>query len=69
MENINLNALRKIGYGLYVLTAREGGKDNGCIVNVVAQLTDKPLQMLISVNKNNLTHDMILHTRHKSCVI
>lgn len=62
MENINLNALRKIGYGLYVLTAREGGKDNGCIVNVVAQLTDKPLQMLISVNKNNLTHDMILHT-------
>lgn len=62
MENININALRKIGYGLYVLTAREGEKDNGCIINVVAQLTDTPLQILISVNKNNLTHDMILHT-------
>lgn len=58
MNNIDKNAIMSIGYGLYVLTARYGEKDNGCIINVVAQLTDT--RMLISVNKNNLTHDMIL---------
>ena len=51
-----------IGYGLYVLTARDAEKDNVCIINVVAQLTDEPMRMLISVNKKNLTHDMILKT-------
>jgi len=63
MNNIDRNAVMSIGYGLYVLTAHEGTKDNGCIVNVVAQLTDNPMRMLITVNKNNLTHDMILNTR------
>ena len=62
MNTLNPDALAKISYGLYVLTAREGDKDNGCIVNVANQLTDTPLQMMISVNKHNLTHDMILHT-------
>ena len=62
MNTLSNEAISKIGYGLYVLTAREGDKDNGCIVNVVAQLTSSPMQMLLSVNKNNLTHDMILRT-------
>jgi flavin reductase (DIM6/NTAB) family NADH-FMN oxidoreductase RutF len=55
-------ALFKIGYGLYVLTAREGDKDNGCIVNAVAQVADNPVRIMLSVNKANLTHDMILRT-------
>ena len=62
MENINTNALRNIGYGLYVLTARENDNDNGCIINVCQQVTDSPLQIMIAVNKKNLTHDMILRT-------
>ena len=49
MNTLNPDALAKISYGLYVLTAREGDKDNGCIVNVANQLTDTPLQMMISV--------------------
>lgn len=55
-------ALFKIGYGLYVLTAQSGGKDNGCIVNTFMQLTSDPLTVLLGVNKQNLTHDMILET-------
>lgn len=55
-------ALFKISYGLYVLSAREGDKDNGCIVNTVMQLTDSPKQLAISVNKNNFTHDMIMRS-------
>lgn len=56
------NALFKLSYGLYVLTAKQDGKDNGCIINTAMQLTDTPLQIQISVNKQNLTHDMILST-------
>ena len=63
MVNVENKALSCIGYGLYVLTARENEKDNGCIVNVVAQVTDTPPRMLITVNKKNLTHDMIMNTR------
>lgn len=53
-------ALFKIGYGLYILTAKDGDKDNGCIVNTVTQVTDSPKRISITVNKANLTHDMIL---------
>lgn len=56
------NALFKLSYGLYVVTARQDGKDNGCIINTCGQLTDTPLQIQIAVNKQNLTHDMILKT-------
>ena len=55
-------AVFNIGYGLYVLTAREGERHNGCIVNTVQQLTDSPLRIGVTVNKNNLTHDMIART-------
>lgn len=50
----------QISYGLYVLTARDEARDNGCIVNTVMQVTDSPLRIMIAVNKNNLTHDMIV---------
>ncbi len=56
------NALFKIGYGLYVLTAREGEKDNGCIVNTVMQVTPNPATMVLGVCKQNYTHGMITRT-------
>ncbi len=56
------SALFKFSYGLYVLTARQGDRDNGCIINTAGQLTNTPLQIQIAVNKQNLTHDMILET-------
>jgi len=52
-----------IGYGLYVLTAKDGDKDNGCIINTVMQVSSNPVLMAIGVNKQNLTHDMILKTK------
>ena len=60
---MNTSALFKIGYGLYVLTVREGEKDNGCIVNSVMQVTSDPLQIAVCVNKNNYTCEMIQRTR------
>ena len=60
---MDTNALFKIGYGLYVLTAHENGKDNGCIINTVMQVTSEPNMIAIAVNKNNYTNEMILKTR------
>lgn len=55
-------AIFNISYGLFVLVARQGDKDNACIINVAQQVTSDPLQIMICVNKQNLTHDMILRT-------
>lgn len=55
-------ALFKLSYGLFVLTARQDGKDNGCIINTAIQITDIPKRIQIAVNKQNLTHDMVLQT-------
>jgi len=51
--------LFKLTYGLFVLSARDGMKDNGCIINTVMQVTDTPLQIAVAVNKNNYTLEMI----------
>ena len=59
---INNKAIFNISYGLFVLVARQGEKDNACIINVAQQVTSDPLQLAICVNKQNLTHDMVLHT-------
>lgn len=60
---VDQNALFKLSYGLFVLTAEDGGKHNGCIINTAVQLTDTPKRITIAVNKANFTHDMILKTR------
>ena len=56
---MDTRALFKIGYGLYVLTANDGEKDNGCIINTVMQVTSDPCQIGIAVNKLNYTNKMI----------
>ena len=61
-QKIEPNALFKLSYGLFVLTARDGDRDNGCIINTVTQLTDTPKRLTIAVNKQNYTHDRILKT-------
>ena len=55
-------AMFKLSYGLFVLTAREGAKDNGCIINTAVQVASNPNYIMISVNKSNYTHDMIKNT-------
>lgn len=55
-------AMYKLSYGLFVLTAREGSKDNGCIINTAIQAASLPNLISICVCKTNLTHDMIKRT-------
>ena len=55
-------ALYTLSCGLFVLTARDGDKDNGCIINTAMQVSSEPCGISISVSKENYTHDMILKT-------
>ena len=60
---MNQKAMYNLSYGLFVLTANDGGQDNGCIINTAGQVTSDPNQISIAVNKANLTHDMVAATR------
>jgi len=62
-KDIDSNTMFKISYGLFVLSAKDGGKDNGCIINTVTQITDNPIRISIAVNKTALTHDMVVHSK------
>ncbi len=59
---IDNNVFRNFSYGLFVLTAKADGKDNGCIINTGMQITTAPNRVTIAVNRQNHTHDMIKAT-------
>ena len=56
---MNLKALHKIGYGLYVVTSVRGEELNGQIANTVFQITSEPPTVAVSINKSNLTWEFI----------
>jgi len=60
---IEKEAMFKLTYGLYVLTAKDGEKQNGCIVNTVSMLTDSPKRITVFVNKANYTEELLRKTR------
>ncbi len=55
-------ALYSISYGLYVVTTRDGEKDNGCIVNTVSMLTSEPTRIVVFLDKHNYTEELIRKT-------
>ena len=61
-EEFDTKSLYQIGYGLYVLTTRDGDKDNGCIVNTVMQVTSTPPLIAVVVSKQNYTCGLIKKT-------
>jgi len=60
---MDLKALHKLGYGLYVVTSRKGDRLNGQIANTVFQVTSEPPTIAVSINKNNLTWEFIRESR------
>lgn len=59
----NKKAMYALSYGLFVLTTREGEKDNGCIINTGMQVTTTPNRILFAVNKDNYTHDLLMNSK------
>ncbi|MDO4977365.1 MAG: flavin reductase [Eubacteriales bacterium] len=58
-NKLDLSALFRIGYGLYVVTSNVFGEKGGCIVNSVTQLTNSPNRVAVTINKANYTHDLV----------
>ena len=56
---MNPRTLHKISYGMYVICSKKENKINGQIANVLFQITGKPANVAISINKQNLTHGYI----------
>ncbi|WP_033154625.1 flavin reductase [Pseudobutyrivibrio ruminis] len=59
---MNTKAMYKLSYGLFVCTAVQGDKINGCIVNTAIQVASEPNSISVAINKANYTHDMVKAT-------
>ena len=64
VPGIDLTAFWSLTYGLCVVAARDGDRRNGALVNTVIQVAEEPdVVLALSLNKKNLTHDIIARTR------
>lgn len=60
---MNKKAMYNLTYGLFVLTTKLGNRSQGCIINTAMQVTTTPNRITITVNKQNLTHNVLIHTK------
>jgi len=56
-------ALFKISYGMYIICSSAAGKMNGQIANTVFQVTSEPATIAVSLNKSNLTHELVTKSK------
>lgn len=59
---IDMNTLYQIGYGLFVVTTRNGKRDNGFISNAFMQVALTPPWLCLSVSKQNFSCETIRKT-------
>jgi flavin reductase (DIM6/NTAB) family NADH-FMN oxidoreductase RutF/rubredoxin len=57
---MNIEALFKVSYGLYVVCSGDKNHGNGFISNSVFQVTAEPAKFAVCCNKNNYTSEFIL---------
>lgn len=60
---IDLKALFKVTYGLYLVSACDGDRTDGLVANTVCQVTAEPPRISVCIHKENLTHDLITRSR------
>ncbi len=56
---MDINALFKITYGLYIISSENDEKYNGHISNTVFQISADPVKIAVASHKDNLTTDFI----------
>ncbi len=56
---MNLNALRPLSYGLYIVGSRKGDRINAQIANTVIQVCSEPPTIAVAINRTNLTHEFM----------
>ena len=53
------NILRKMSYGIYIVSTMDSGRATGCAVNSAMQINVSPETVAISINRKNFTHQCI----------
>ena len=56
---MDIKALYKLSYGMFIVCSKQGDKLNGQVANTVFQITSEPPTIAVSINRNNLTHSYI----------
>lgn len=56
---MDLKALHKISYGMYIVGSKMGDRLNGQVVNTVMQVCAEPPVLAVAINRQNLTHEFI----------
>ena len=56
---MNNKALFDLSYGVYVVTAKDGARDVGCVANSAMQVTSSPATVAVSINHDNFTNGAI----------
>jgi flavin reductase (DIM6/NTAB) family NADH-FMN oxidoreductase RutF/rubredoxin len=59
VKTIDSKVLRKISYGVYIVTSRAGERINGQTANALMQVCSEPPLVAVAINKENLTHEFI----------
>jgi len=60
---LDLESLFKLSYGMCIISSKKDGRFNGCIVNTVFQVIPEPPMVVVSINKQNLTHKYIASSK------
>ena len=66
---MDATALFKFSSGLYVVSADDGERAGACLVNTGLQVTATPLQVSVTVNKENFTCGIIERAGHFSLAV
>lgn len=56
-------AFFRLSCGLYIVAAADQDRNVGCVINTTTQVTSSPSQLMIAVNKQNYTANVILKTK------
>ena len=56
---IDSKAFRSMSYGVYIISAKDGEKAAGCVVNTLVQVTSKPARVSVAINKENFTAGVV----------
>jgi flavin reductase (DIM6/NTAB) family NADH-FMN oxidoreductase RutF/rubredoxin len=62
-EQMDLKALDKITYGMFMVSSKNDDKINGQIANSVFQITPEPPKIAISISQLTLTHSFIAESK------
>lgn len=63
------SAFFNMSYGLYIISSHDDQQRAGCVANTLAQVTASPAKMSITLNKDNVTEQVIEQSGSFSAVV